>query len=383
MISSFITSDDALAEFCTLLKGSDFIAIDTEFVRERTYYPQLALIQIGNSERLACIDPLAVTTLTPLLELFDDASIVKVFHAAGQDLEIFFYCFGRLPNNLYDTQVAATLLGHGDQIGYANLVQEMLGVELDKSHSRTDWLQRPLSDKQITYAEDDVRYLSQLYPKQRAQLIAQNRLDWLTEDFTSLADPARYNPDPRSQWKRIKGNNKLRPAQLAILQEVAAWREQQAMAEDRPRRRVISDELLIDMARLRPQTTAELAKLRGIPSGLVDRHSAALLQCIKTGLERDKSTWPQLPKRHHLSAEQEALIEALATILRISAAQHQLSATSLATRKELEALVSGERELAILSGWRRHHGGQQMLTFLNGETRLQVVNGQLQLIASV
>lgn len=380
MHTSFIDNDSDFAAFCAALQGSEFIAIDTEFVRERTYYPQLALIQMGNQERLACIDPLAVSSLEPLLTLFDDASITKVFHAASQDLEIFFHLFGRLPNNLYDTQVAATLQGHGEQIGYANLVKEMLNVDLDKSHSRTDWLQRPLSEKQITYAEDDVRYLSQLYPQQRAQLESQNRVAWLDEDFASLANPVRYRPAPDTAWRRVKGINKLRPQQLAVLQQVAAWREQRAMAEDRPRRRVVADELLLDMAKLRPKNMAELAKLRGIPSGLVERHGEALLECIQRGYNSDKATWPQLPKRYRLNAEQDALVDALATILRISAAEHQLSVANLATRKELEQLVSGERELPILSGWRHHHGGKQLLSFLAGQSQLQVIDGKLQLL---
>jgi len=382
MSSLFIDQEEALSELCQKLPGSEFLAVDTEFMRERTYYPQLALIQISNGDISACIDPLAIEDFTPLKTLFSDTSITKVFHAAGQDMEVFFYRFGELPTPVYDTQVAATLQGLGDQIGYANLVQEMLGVELDKSHTRTDWLQRPLSEKQVLYAEDDVRYLAQIYPMQRAQLEKQGRLGWLDEDFRQIADPARFTPDLDAMWQRIKGNNKLKGVQLAILQELAKWREQLAMERDRPRRRAAADNVLLDIARLRPKNLQALTKIRGIPEPLVHKHGKEMLQCVVDAENLPQESWPRLSRAKRLNAQQEALVDALSAVIKLSAQQHQINVTTLTSRKELESLIRGERELNILSGWRRHHGGDQLLAFLNGESTLQVVNQQLTLVSN-
>ncbi len=379
MSNLFIEQPEALEQFCQQLKGSEFIAVDTEFMRERTYYPQLALIQVGNEEVSACIDPLAFDDLSPLKELFADTSITKVFHAAGQDMEVFYYLFGELPTPVYDTQVAATLQGLGDQIGYANLVMEMLGVELDKSHTRTDWLQRPLSDKQIRYAEDDVRYLAQIYPKQRAQLEQQGRLTWLDDDFRQIADPGRFQPDLDNMWTRIKGNNKLKGIQLAILQKLAIWREEFAMTRDIPRRRAAADNVLLDIARLKPKDSQALGKIRGIPESLVHKHGKALLQCISDAEAMPKESWPKLTKPKRLTAAQDALVDALSAVIKLSAHQYQINITTLTSRKELENLVRGERDLPILQGWRHHHGGESLLTFLEGSSTLSAVNQKLSL----
>lgn len=382
MSGLFIDQQEALNAFCQQLSTSEFLAVDTEFMRERTYYPQLALIQISNGETAACIDPLAIEDLSPLKALFANTAITKVFHAAGQDMEVFYYKFGELPSPVYDTQVAATLQGLGDQIGYANLVMEMLGVELDKSHTRTDWLQRPLSDKQVRYAEDDVRYLAQIYPMQRQQLEQQGRLEWLDDDFREIANPSRFTPDLDTIWHRIKGNTKLKGVQLAILQALGKWRETQAMDRDMPRRRVAADNILLDIARLRPKNQQALGKIRGIPDSLVNKHGKSLLQCVSNAESQPADQWPRLSRPKRLSPQQEAMVDALSAVIKLSAQQHQINAATLTSRKELENLVRGERELAILSGWRRHHGGDELLSFLEGKASLQAVNHQLALISN-
>jgi ribonuclease D len=370
MTTSFVTTHQDLVQLCAQLTGSPFIAVDTEFVRERTYYPQLALIQVTNGDVIACIDPLAIDDLTPLKTLFADRRTTKVFHAASQDMEVFYHLFGELPTPSYDTQIAATLQGLGDQIGYAALVQEMLGVELDKSHSRTDWLQRPLSDKQISYAEDDVRYLAKLYPMQREQLAELGRLEWLDDDFNLMGDPNRYRPNPATAWLRIKGLNKLRGVQLAILEKLGIWREERAMEKDQPRRRIAADETLLDIAKLRPKSLQALGKLRDIPESLVNKQGEALLKCVTDAEALPREAWPKLHLPERLSSAQDALVDALQAIMKLSAHQHQISITTLTSRKELEDLVRGERELSILQGWRRHHGGELLLEFLEGKSQL-------------
>ncbi len=379
METRFVDQAADLEQLCRDLAHSAFVAVDTEFVREQTYYPRLALIQIANDRLIACIDPLAIEDLSPLKALFADPALTKVFHAADQDLEIFHLLFGELPRPLFDTQVAATVLGQGDQIGYAALVKEVLGIELDKSHTRTDWLQRPLDAKQIRYAEDDVRHLAQLYPLQLAALQRQGRADWLEEDFAALIDPARYQADPQNAWRRVKGGNKLRGVQLAILQQLCAWRERLAIEKDKPRRWIAADNILIDIARLRPKDLKALEKIRGIPAGLVQRNGQRLLQCVRDGEALPKDQWPSLARPKRLTGADDALVDALSAIVKLSAAEHQISPATLAGRKELEALVHGQRELPVLSGWRRRHGGRQLLEFLEGGSQIAVQAGRLTL----
>ena len=374
MQSHFIKTDAALADFCQAAASAEFLAIDTEFVRERTYYPQLALIQIAIPEQIVCIDPLSIKNFEPLKTLFLNPDILKVLHAAGQDMEIFYYLFGELPKPTFDTQIAATVLGFGEQIGYAALVQKMLNVELDKSHSRTDWLQRPLDPKQISYAEDDVRYLHQLFPKMRQQLDSQGRTNWLDEDFAELCSIERYKPNPETVWRKVKGLNKLKGVQFAILQKLAAWREEQAMQRDMPRRRVIGDDILLDVARLRPKAIQGFNKIRGLSSGHVKQFGETLISLIKEAEAIPKESWPSLPRPKRLTHQEEALADALTAIVKLCAHQFQISPASIAGRKELEQLLRGEKDLPILHGWRLHHGGKQLLEFIDGRSQLAVTD---------
>jgi len=372
MKTLFIDSSSELESLCAELAHHPFVTVDTEFVRERTYYPQLALIQLGNPEIIACVDPLAIDDLSPLKTLMHDPRVTKVFHAASQDMEIFHLCFKQLPKPVFDSQLAASVLGLGDQVGYANLVKEIINVDLDKSQSRTDWIQRPLDPKQITYAEDDVRYLTQIYPIMLEQLSELNRLSWLDDDFASLTDEQRYIPQPDQMWKKVKGMKKLKGVQLSILQAVTGWREHQAIEQDIPRRRVIGDELLLDMAKLRPKTVEALAKLRGINGGLVNRHGKALINLIEQAQQRPREEWPKQPKFIRLDAAQDAIVDALSAIVKLCAAQHKINANNLVCRKELEKLVCGERDLPILQGWRLRHGGQLLLDFIDGDGTLRI-----------
>ncbi len=232
----YVDSPAGLDALCKQLQDSEWLALDTEFIREKTYYPRLCLFQVSNGDVAACVDPLRLDDLQPLLDVLYDGRILKILHAARQDLEIFLHDYQRLPMPIFDTQPAAALLGYGDQIGYANLVKLMLDVDLPKDQSRTDWMQRPLDPQQQRYALDDVIYLGRLYLHMRANLFDRERLQWLAADFAPLADPETYYPDPMLMWRRIKGRQPLRGRQLAVLQQLAAWREREARRRDLPRK---------------------------------------------------------------------------------------------------------------------------------------------------
>src|SRR3569833_1048425 len=273
----YIDDTRALAALCTRLRGTEWIALDTEFVREKTLYPILCLIQIASADTLACIDPLALPDLDPLLDVLNDPAITKVMHAARQDMEIFNHLRGELPRPVFDTQLAAPLLGLQEQIGYAALVDNILNVKLDKAHIRADWSQRPLSPAQLEYAADDVRYLAVLYPRLRDTLAAKARLQWLAGDFAELSNPRLYACPPADAWLRIKGTPRLRTRQLAVAQALAAWREETAQRQNRPRSWILRDENLLDLARLQPLGIGELAQVRGLHEQAVARRGAARL----------------------------------------------------------------------------------------------------------
>lgn len=373
----YVDTPQTLAETCTALSGRAWLALDTEFVREKTYYPKLCLIQIAAAEdEVFCIDPLALDDLTPLWHLLYDPRITKVLHAAQQDLEIFTQLRGAPPTPVFDTQIAATLLGHGEQIGYANLVQALFEVELDKSQVRTDWSQRPLSAEQLAYAAADVSHLCRVYARQHAELSERGRLAWLAEDFAALVDPARYRIDPEQTWLRVKGAQRLKPRQLAVLRVLAAWREREAMARDRPRRWIADDNLLIDLARIQPRDDAQLDRLRGLSGEQRQRHGRTLLELIAAGRDLPAAEWPQPLRVEPLSLEQDALVDALAAIVKLCAAEHGVSPGSLAGRRELERLVLGE-DGDLLHGWRAALAGKRVQAFLAGEHALRASTGQL------
>jgi len=373
----YINSPAELVSACNQFKTSPFICVDTEFHRETTYYPELALIQIADESLTVCIDPLVLDDLTPITDLFSDTRILKVFHACQQDLEIFYHLFNALPSPIFDTQIAATLIGHGDQIGYAALIKSCLDIDVDKTQTRTDWLKRPLNEKQLEYAANDVLYLSQAYPLIVKQLEQLDRLNWLDEDFALLSNTDTFEVHPENMWKKVKGHQKLRGQQLAVLQSVSAWRETSAMNRNKPRRRIVSDDALIDMCKQKPENTKQLLSLRSLNKSRISQHEAeTLIQCIATASALPAKQWPSLPKRHKISPEQDTVIDGLVAVLKYNASKHNINHTSLATRKQLEALVCGERDLAILNGWRKSHAGQMLLDFLEGKLSLNIQAGK-------
>jgi len=377
MSNLYIDQPEQLRDLCDQLRGVSWLAVDTEFIREKTYRAQLCLIQVGTHDIIACIDTIALPDLDPLIELFDDPDILKVFHAGGQDLEIFHDLTGRLPQPLFDTQIAATLAGFGDQIGYADLVRRMLDVQLDKSQTRTDWSKRPLHADQLKYAGDDVLYLGQIYEMLHRQLEEQDRLSWLDKDFAALGDPERYRINPDKTWRRVKGGTQLRGKQRHLLRALAAWREQRAMDADKPRRWILADDTLLAMARGAPTELEALGRIRGLSENLIRRHGADLLALIAQTQQQPAEAAPEPPRPAPLDRAQEGLVDALMGLLRLQSAQHGIAPAALGTRKELEALVRGERDIELLQGWRNEMVGETLVRFIDGQSRLVCQNGRL------
>ncbi|MEJ2360851.1 MAG: ribonuclease D [Gammaproteobacteria bacterium] len=369
---TYIDSAEALQQACDKLLHQPYLAIDTEFVREKTYYPILCLIQIASPQYCFCIDPLAIQDLSPLASLLQDTQTTKVFHAARQDLEILQQTFGQLPAPVFDTQIAATLLGLGDQISYANLVKHFTKTQLAKGHARTDWQRRPLSHEQLEYAADDVRYLVTVYPMMVDTLDELGRLAWLEDDFTALGNPQLYDNDPKQQWQRVSGLQKLKGVQLAILQQLATWREQLAQQQNKPRKWILADDSLLTIAMQAPHKPEQLERIRGLNASLIQRHGRTLLGMVASARAMPKDEWPILKQRKALEPNQEAVLDTLMAIVKLQAARHQINQSALTSRHDLEALLTGDRDIPLLQGWRRGIAGDQVLKFLQGKTHLAV-----------
>ena len=372
MTDLFIDTPEQLESLCARLRGQPWLALDTEFIRERTYRARLCLVQVATDEVVACIDTLALERLDPLLDLLLDPATVKVLHAARQDLEIFYdITGGNVPGPVFDTQLAATLAGFGDQIGYAELVRRLLGITLDKSQARTDWSARPLDPEQLSYAADDVRHLRTAYITLREQLTASERLTWLDDDFTALVDPEQYRNDPETAWRKVRGAKQMRGRQLAILKGLAAWRERQAAEADRPRRWVLDDAALLALAKSSPTRREQLAKVRGVGEGLARRHGADLLEVIRAAIETPPATESRQQRPRPLAAAEEASVDALMALVRLQAHHHKVAPATLATRRDLEALIRGERDLPLMQDWRHGLVGELLESFLTGGIRLR------------
>jgi ribonuclease D len=377
MTVEFINTQQQLIKFCADIANTSWMTVDTEFLREKTYHAQLCLIQIATDDHIACIDPLTIENLCPLLDLIYNPNITNVFHAARQDLELFYLLKGELPPVIFDTQLAATVLGYGDQIGYGNLVKQCLNVELDKAHSRTDWSKRPLDSAQIEYAADDVRYLRDLYKQLLNELEHKQRLSWLEEDFDQLTNPSTYQIDPQHVWKKIKGAGRLKGNQLAVIQKLADWREQRAIESNRPRRWILKDEVLVDLARLSPSTKEKLRVIRGLEEGTINLHGETLIAIINQAKKMDKNDWPTIKKSQPLTNQQDAVIDVLMGLVRKYCDDQSIAPAAVATRKELERIVLGEDNIALLQGWRNEIVGRHLSDFLNGQLSITSNSNQL------
>lgn len=379
--SLYIDSAAALADLCQQLQGSPWITLDTEFLREKTYYPKLCLVQVANADVIACIDPLSIDDLEPFFALLRDPNTVKVLHAATQDLEIFYRLMGSVPAPLFDTQIAASLLGYGDQVGYGRLVEQFCKVQLDKSQSRTDWSRRPLLPRQIDYAADDVRYLRDIYHALSEELAHHGRTEWLTKDFDDLASGSKYDPDPVNAWRKVKQHGRLRGVQLAVLQQLAEWRDGKAMEKDKPRKWIASDDLLIDLARSMPKTLEDLSSLRTAEAGFVRHRGKFILDLVQNARNTPKSEWPKLKDYVPLSANQDAQLDYLMAAAKLKASEHQITLSSLVSRKQLEALLQGDEDVAVMKSWRYTLLGEDLAAILKGEKQLALDGQTLTLCA--
>lgn len=377
MTVQYIDTEQNLAQFCQQIANSCWLTVDTEFLREKTYYPQLCLIQVANDDHIACIDPLTISNLDPLLDILYNPEITIVFHAARQDLELFYLLRDELPSNVFDSQLAATVLGYGDQIGYGNLVKQCINIDLDKAHSRTDWTKRPLDPAQITYAADDVRYLRDVYKLLTQQLADKNRSHWLEDDFASLTNIDTYKSDPDNIWRKVKGFGRLKGVQLAILKQLAAWREQRAIKSNRPRRWILKDDVLLDLAKLAPESIDNFSMIRGLEGNTISRYGNALLAEIKQAKSTPKEQWPVLKKTQALSQQQNALVDALMALVRKFCDEQSIAPVAVASRKEIERMVGGEIDLPILQGWRNEIVGHHLKDFLDGKLTLKADSSQL------
>ena len=346
------------------MHGARRFALDTEFMRESSYYPQLCLVQVATDSDCFLIDPLAGLELGGLHELLAQRALPKILHAARQDLEVLFLSGGRVPGPVFDTQVAAALLGAAPQLGYADLVASRLGHSLDKAQTRTDWSRRPLTDAQLAYAADDVRHLLQLHTELTAELEARGRAGWLAEDAAALEDPALYRGDPGLAWRRLKGLGRLKPAEQAAARALAVWREQRAMTADRPRGWILADESLYALALRRPASLDELGAIPALPAGTVRRSGEELLALIATARDApapdDLEPPPQRP-----TPEQQALQARLMQTVRGAAEALGIGPEVLATRRDVDALAQGDRNGALLRGWRREAIGLRLLAVLD------------------
>ena len=376
-------SDTArLAAFCKSLAGASFVSVDTEFMREKTYWPQLCLVQVAGPDDARVIDALAPgIDLEPLSALFADTSVLKVFHAARQDLEIFYHLAGRLPAPVFDTQVAAMVCGFGDSVGYETLIAKLTKARVDKSSRFTDWTLRPLRERQIAYALSDVTHLREAYGKLKKKLAANGREGWLDEEMAVLTAPATYAMDPDQAFRRIKSRG-ANARFLAVLREVAAWREREAQRRDLPRQRVLRDEALVEIAHHTPSTVAELARTRGLGRGLAEREAgAALLDAVQRGLavpEKDRPI-PTVRADSPLPRGLGPVSDLLKVLLKMTCEEFGVARKLVASSADLELIAAfgEEAKVPAMHGWRRQVFGDAALKLRAGETALAAAGNRL------
>ncbi len=379
----WIDTTESLEALCQRLARHPFVTVDTEFLRETTYYPKLCLIQIASEDEVALVDPLAAgISLDSFFALMRNKNVVKVFHAARQDVETFWNLSRTIPDPLFDTQVAAMVCGFGDQVGYEAIASNLAGAKIDKSSRFTDWSKRPLSDAQLEYAAADVTYLRVVYQKLKARLEKGGRSGWVTEEMAVLTDPETYRADPERAWERLR-NRARKPRDLAVLMEIAAWREREAQLRDVPRGRILKDDILGEIAVAAPKTAQALAALRGLPNGFErSRMSTELIEAVQRGLAKPTDELPPLEARGGLTNGAAALMQLLKVLLQASSDRHQVAAKIIATADELEELASTDRDdLPCLQGWRGEVFGHEAMKLKTGELALTVKGGRVRTVA--
>jgi ribonuclease D len=373
-----ITTTAELAEVCARMARHPFVTVDTEFLRETTYYPLLCVAQIASTDEAFVIDALADgIDLTPFFNLMKNPRVLKVFHAARQDIEIVWHMAKMIPQPIFDTQVAAMVLGYGDSISYDQLVQRITGDNIDKSNRFTDWSRRPLSESQIAYAISDVTHLRDVYLKLASDLERRGRLDWVAEEMNVLTSPETYRADPENSWRRLKTRIR-KPKELGVLIEIAAWREREAQSRNVPRGRVLKDDALGDIATQAPVTLDRLASLRSLPNGFErSRWGNDVIEAVKRGLSRDPKSLPPI-ERGRASPNGGATVELLKVLLRMASERNGVAAKVIATTDDLESIAADdEADVPALKGWRREMFGEQALALKRGQLSLSLEKGRV------
>jgi ribonuclease D len=381
-IHPLITTSAQLAELCSRLALSDFVCVDTEFMRENTYWPELCLIQIADEHEAAAVDPLARDIdLSPLLDLMvDNEEVLKVFHAGGQDVEIVYNLTGKTPHPIFDTQIAMMAISQSEQIGYSNLVESWQGLQIDKGARFTDWSRRPLTERQIEYAIGDVTHLARIFPKILQRLKKTGRGVWLNIEMEKLADPGNYRNEPSLAWQRIKAAGR-NPTMLGRLKALAHWRELEAQDKNIPRGRIARDETLADIASHPPKSQADLAKVRGLSPGWKDNEIGRRLMAAIEGASPlgEAELPPRTPRGAPLGKEGALVADLLKLLLKIRSREIDVAARLLARSEDLELLAAGVRELPLLDGWRFEVFGRDALDLVEGKMAFAVVNGKLKM----
>ncbi|HLF58459.1 MAG TPA: ribonuclease D [Alphaproteobacteria bacterium] len=371
---TLITESAAVAAFCRQIASNAFVAVDTEFIRERTFWPKLCLVQIAGEGEAAAIDAVADgIDLSPVFKLMANPKVLKVFHAGRQDIEIFHHLGGEIPSPIFDTQVAAMVCGFGESASYETLVAQIAKTQIDKSSRFTDWAHRPLSRRQIDYALSDVVHLRTVYEELARRLEKNGRVSWLVEEMAVLTDPETYRMDPREAWRRLKTRSHSR-RHLAVLREVAAWRETEAQARDVPRNRVLRDEGLLEIASHTPRTKAELARSRSLSKGMAEGSAgSAILKAVADGLDVPETELPELPPRLESAPGIKPLVELLKVLLKMKCEEHGVAQKLVATTPDLEAIAADDAApVPALQGWRRKVFGEDALALKYGKLALTV-----------
>lgn len=369
----YVNTAEKLTELCDRLRGAERIGVDTEFVGEKSYVPALEIIQVAAPDVEAIIDYQAVRDLSCFFDLLADPTVEKILHAGSQDLEIFYRLSGRVPAPIFDTQVAAAMLGYGAQPGYSLLVEKLAGARVDKSETMTDWSRRPLTASQREYALEDVRYLLPMQERLVEQLRDKGRLAWATDEFARMATAETYDrPAPDEMWQRVKGASSLRARQLAILRELASWRDKEARRLNRTRGSILRDDLLVGIARKTPTSLEELRGLRGLYSRDIDRYGQAILAAVRRGQQVPRNQLPSFPSNPILNGQESALLELLQGLLRARADEVDLAPALIANNSDLQTLIETRgqghgKSLPLLHGWRRDIVGSDLLRIVRGQ----------------
>jgi ribonuclease D len=375
---NLISTTEELASACSRLAAHPFVTVDTEFLRETTYYPKLCLIQMASPDEAVMVDPLADgLDLAPFMALMTDQNVVKVFHAARQDLEIVWMLGRVLPTPLFDTQVAAMVCGYGDSVGYEQLVNDLAKARIDKSSRFTDWSRRPLSEAQLVYAESDVTHLRDIYLALQADLAASGRESWVAEEMAVLNSPATYEVKPENAWQRLKGRLR-KPKELAVLMELAAWREREAQQRDVPRQRVLKDDALMDIVQRAPRSVEALGELRSVPNGFErSRAGGEVLAAVGRASAIDPQSLPRL-ERERGRPSNGAVLDLLKVLLKATADAERVAPKIIASSDDLEEIAGDDQaDVPALHGWRREIFGEKALALKNGSLSLKIVRGRV------